>query len=161
MSNDPKYFQNHMPGNVCFGCGNDNHEGLKIKSYWEEDEAVCIWYSQEKYHGWANLLNGGVLATLIDCHTMCTCVAHAYKQEGREFGSNPEYRYATGTITVKYLKPTLNDKPIELRAKVTEQKGRKTTLACDVYVEGIKTAEAVVIGIRVYDSSSMQESMFK
>lgn len=146
------YFQDHMPENVCFGCGN-NAEGLQIKSYWEGDESICIWKSEEKYHGWANLLNGGVLATLVDCHCMGTAMAQAYKEEERDLDSEPVYRYATGTLSVKYLKPTPNDHPVELRAKVTEVKGRKTIMECKVYSGETLTAEADVVAIRVYDSS--------
>jgi len=148
-----EYFQDHMPGNVCFGCGSENHQGLQIKSYWDGDIAVCKWNSETKYHGWANLLNGGILATLIDCHCMGTAAAAAYKAENRSLDSEPVYRYATGTLTVKYLKPTPNDKTIEIRAKVIEIKGRKTTLSCEVFAEGVKTAEAEVIAIRVFDGS--------
>ncbi len=147
------YFQDYMPGNVCFGCGNDNPDGLHIKSYWEGDEAVCMWHSKEHYHGWASLLNGGIMATLVDCHCMCTSMAHAYKLEGRTLDSEPHYKYATGTLSIKYLKPTSNDHPVELRATVTEVKGRKTVLSCTVLSQGIVTATAEVIAIRVYDSS--------
>ncbi|MEO9475342.1 MAG: PaaI family thioesterase [Cyclobacteriaceae bacterium] len=155
------YFQDHMPENVCFGCGK-NHEGLNIKSYWDGDEAVCCWDSEEKYHGWANLLNGGVLATLVDCHCMGTAMAHAYKIENRDLDSDPVYRYATGTLTVKYLKPTPNDKTVELRARIVEVKNRKTVLRCEVFSEGIQTAEADVVAIRVFDSSSHKgENPFK
>ena len=157
MSDSKEYFQNYMPENVCFGCGIHNPDGMQIKSYWEGDEAVCIWQSKEKYHGWPKLMNGGVMATLIDCHCMCSSMAHAYKQEKRTLNSKPEYRYATGTLTVKYLKPTPNDKPVELRARIIETKGKKTSLHCDMYCEGIKTAEAEVIGIRVFDSSEHTE----
>ena len=160
MTQSSKYFQDHMHANVCFGCGKDNHEGLQIKSYWDGDTSICKWTSEEKYHGWKNILNGGVLATLIDCHTMCTAAAYAYKLEERSLGSLPDYKYATGTLTVKYLKPTPNDKPIELRAKVTEQRGKVTTVLCDVFVEGLKTAEATVIAIRVFDSSKQTNSVF-
>ena len=148
-----KYFQDFMPDNVCFGCGQDNHFGLKIKSYWEGEEAVCIWNSEEKYQGWKNVLNGGILASLIDCHTMGTAMAAAYKAEDRPMDTMPEYRYATGTITVKYLKPTSNLKPIELRAKVLEMKGKKVVMVCDAFSEGVRTATAEVIAIRVFDSS--------
>ncbi len=151
------YFQDFIPGNVCFGCGNDNHQGLQIKSYWDGDISVCIWNSETKYHGWENLLNGGILATLIDCHCMCTATAAAYQAENRYLNTEPTYRFATGTITVRYLKPTSNDKPVELRAKVTEIKGKKVTLNCDVLSENIKTAEAEVIAIRVFDSSQSNE----
>ena len=152
MNND--YFQSHMPENVCFGCGASNEEGLQIQSFWDGDESVCHWDSQEKYHGWANLLNGGILATLIDCHCMGTAMADAYRREDRSLDSDPIYRYATGTITVKYVKPTPNDQTIELRARVTEVKGKKTVMTCTVSVAGEITAEAEVIAIRVFDSST-------
>ena len=154
--NDTKkeYFQDNMPENVCFGCGIHNPEGLQIKSYWEGDEAVCVWQSEEKYHGWRGLMNGGIMATLIDCHCMGSAMAHAYREENRPLDSMPEYRYATGTLNIRYLKPTPNDKPVELRATVTDVKGRKTTMHCDFLCEGVKTAEAEVIAIRVFDSSA-------
>ena len=148
-----KYFQNHMHENVCFGCGINNDEGLHVKSYWDGDESVCTWQSEEKYHGWSDLMNGGIMATIIDCHCMCTSMAYAYKMENRELDSLPEYRYATGTIKVKYLNPTSNNHPVELRARVVEMKGRKIVLKCDFYSQGEKTAEAEVISIRVFDSS--------
>ncbi|MCV9389135.1 PaaI family thioesterase [Reichenbachiella ulvae] len=151
--NDKKYFQDYMNENVCFGCGIHNDQGLHIKSEWDGEESVCVWESEEKYHGWSNLMNGGVMATLIDCHCMCTAMAHAYKLEGRALNTMPEYRYATGTLNVKYLKPTSNNDPVELRAKVTEVKGKKTVMHCGFYSLGEKTAEAEVIAIRVYDSS--------
>lgn len=147
----PDYFQDHMPENVCFGCG-QNHEGLQIKSYWEGEEAVCKWQSVEKYHGWSDLMNGGIMATLIDCHCMGTAMAYAYKMENRSLDSEPVYRYATGTLSVKYLKPTPNQE-VELRARVMEVKDRKTVLKCEFYSKEIKTAEAEVVAIRVYDSS--------
>lgn len=101
------------------------------------------------------------MATLIDCHCMGTAMADAYQREGRALDSFPEYRYATGTLSVKYLKPTPNTK-VQLRAKVLEAKGRKTTLRCDLWDEkGNKTAEADVVAIRVFDSSQNEKSVFK
>ncbi|WP_045113564.1 PaaI family thioesterase [Microscilla marina] len=148
------FFQHTMPNNVCFGCGHENHEGLKIKSHWEGDASVCVWESQEKYNGWKGIMNGGIIATIIDCHTMATATMHAYKVEGnRPWNSDPEYRYATGTLTVKYLKPTPNDVPVKLVARVTEVKGRKTVMTCELWSNDQKTAEADVVAIRVYDSS--------
>lgn len=160
MSKD--YFQDHMPENVCFGCGIHNPHGLQIKSYWDGEEAVLDWESEDKYHGWADLMNGGIMATLIDCHCMGTAMAHAYKAEDRSMDTHPEYRYATGTLNVKYLKPTPNRK-VQLRARITETKGKKTVLWCDFYSdEGIKTAEAEVIAIRVFDGSqSASTNAFK
>jgi acyl-coenzyme A thioesterase PaaI-like protein len=156
-----QYFQDYMPGNVCFGCGAENPEGLQIKSYWDGEEAVCIWHSKEKYHGWEKVINGGVLATLIDCHCMDTAMAAAYREEGRALDTEPVYRYATAEITVRYLKPTPNDLPIELRAQVVEMKGRRTQLACQVYVDGVQTAEAEAVGVRVLEGAPDKGSIFR
>jgi len=155
------YFQDHMPENVCFGCGIQNDEGLHVKSYWEGDESVCIWQPEEKYHGWSDLLNGGIMATLIDCHCMCTAMAHAYKMEHRELGSLPEYRYATGLLNVKYLLPTSIHQAVVLRTKIIEVKNKKTVLWCDFFSAGNKTAEAEVVAIRVFDSGQNIKSPFK
>lgn len=157
MTKGREYFQDHMPGNVCFGCGSDNPEGLQIKSYWEGEESVCIWHSQEKYKGWPSLMNGGIMATLVDCHCMGTAMAHAYQMEERAIDSKPIYRYATGSLSIRYIKPTSNDTPIELRAEIVEVKGRKTTVNCKIYSNNELTATAEVIAIRVFDSSQEQE----
>ena len=158
MSTTPDYFQDHIPENVCFGCGNANHEGLQIKSYWEGDVSVCHWMPEEKYHGWANLLNGGIMATLVDCHCMGTAMAYAYRAEERDLDSEPVYRYATGSLEVKYLKPTSNLHPVELRAKVEEVKGRKVVMTCQLLSQGVITAEAKAVAIRVFDSSQPAEN---
>lgn len=154
------YFQDFMPGNICFGCGRDNHFGLQISSYWEGEEALCTWTPTPQYEGWRGLLNGGILATLIDCHTMCTAMAAAHRAEGRDLGTLPEYRYATGTITVKYLQPTPSDVPVTLRARVVEIKGRKTTLTCETWANDQLTATAEVVALRVYDSSTTTSGPF-
>ena len=154
MSGTKEFFQDYMEGNVCFGCGINNPEGLQIKSYWEGEEGVCIWNSTQKYHGWPSLMNGGIMATLVDCHCMCTAMAYAYRSENRKLGSEPYYKYATGTLSIKYLKPTSNDHPIELRASIKEVKNRKTIVTCKIYSQDELTAEAEVIAIRVFDSSA-------
>ena len=156
-----EYFQDFMPGNICFGCGRHNHEGLKISSYWEGEEAVCIWKSEEKYQGWHGILNGGILASLFDCHAMCTAMAAAYKSEGRSLDTEPVYHYATAHLSIDYIKPTSNDLPIEIRAVVKEQKGRKTVIECRALSAGIVTATAVVVGVRVFDSSKGENSFVK
>ncbi len=159
MANKKKdFFQDHMPENVCFGCGSHHPDGLQIKSFWDGEESVCIWQPEEKYHGWSNLLNGGIMATLIDCHCMGTAMADAYKRENRNLDSEPIYRYATGKLEIKYLKPTSTKIPVELRTRISNVKDRKTSMHCDFFQEGIKTAEAEVIGIRVYDSSNESEN---
>ena len=54
----------------------------------------------------------------------------------------------TGTLTVKYLKPTRLDVPTVLRSRVLEMEGKRATVQCDVYSGDDKTAEATVLAFR-------------
>ena len=154
------YFQDYMPGNVCFGCGKENPQGLHIQSFWEGEDSVCEWTSEERYHGWVKIMNGGILATLIDCHCMGTAMAAAYREEARSLDSEPYYRYATASIKVDYLKPTLNDRPVTLRAQVVEMKGRKTRLTCQIYSGDEMTARAEVVAVRVFEGAEEEGNPF-
>ena len=156
MHENRKYFQDHMPENICYGCGSNNKEGFRIKSYWLGELSCCEWRPQPKYQGWKNLLNGGVMATVVDCHCMCTAMADAYKSEQRSLDSEPEYRYATATMNLRYLKPVSVDALLFLEAKVTSRQGRKTTLHCQLKVDDVVCLEAEVIAVRVFDSSKIQ-----
>ena len=146
-------FQHHMPGDVCFGCGTNNPKGLHIHSYWEGEEAICQWQPQAEHQGWEGITCGGIIATLVDCHCMATAMATAIKNEGRELGSEPHYRFATGSMNIKYLKPTDNNRLIELKAHVIEIKNeKKYTLTCQVYSDDVLTAEAEVVAFLVHRS---------
>ena len=39
-----KAFQDYYPDDLshCYGCGRLNEQGMKIKSYWDGEESVCI-----------------------------------------------------------------------------------------------------------------------
>ena len=145
------YLQQYMPGDICFGCGHSNADGLQIKSYWQGEDCVCVWQPEPKHQGWPDITCGGIIATLIDCHCMSTAMVTAIRNENRAMGSEPHYRFATGTLNIKYLKPTAIAKPVTLRAKVTDIKDvRKYTLHCDVFAEGVRTVEAEVIAFLVF-----------
>ena len=78
------YFQDLIQGNHCFGCGPHNPAGLQIKSTWSgEKESVCV-FQPSAHHCAAptKFLNGGIIATIIDCHSVCTAIAYAYRQAG-------------------------------------------------------------------------------
>ena len=146
-------FQDLIPNNLCFGCGPQNAHGLRIKSFWSGDEAVCT-YHPESYHmaGPPQYLNGGIIATLIDCHCICTAIAHLYKTEGRTVGCEPNIWCATGKLEVRYLRPTPIDSPVDLRARIVEASPRKVVLHCTLSSCGQPTAEAEVVAVRVSDA---------
>jgi len=143
-------FQDLMKGHYCWGCGTLNEHGLKIKSYWSGDEAVCTWKPSGIYMaGPKHVLNGGIIASVIDCHSVCTAIAAAYRAENREIGTEPSFWYVTGSLNIKYLRPTAINEEIVLRAKVEEMMGKKTTLTCSLNSMGKECASAEVVAVKV------------
>lgn len=143
-------FQDEIPDNDCWGCGPHNPHGLHVKSYWEGDEAVCVWQPQPWHRaGPPHILNGGIIATVFDCHCVCTAIAAAYRDEGRAIGSAPPIWYATGSLEVTYRRPTPIAAPVTLRARIEEVAGRKTMLTCTLTSEAEECATAKVLAVRV------------
>lgn len=140
--------QGTVPG--CFGCGADNDKGLQIKSYWDGDDAVAQW-QPALYHcgGRKNFLNGGIIATLIDCHSLNLAIATAYKNENRPIGSAPRIGYVTANLNVSYHKPTPLVGVLELRAHIKKTEGRKAWVYCEISAAGEVCAAGEVLGIRV------------
>jgi acyl-coenzyme A thioesterase PaaI-like protein len=133
-----KAFQDYYPEEVahCYGCGRLNEHGLQIKSYWEGDEAVCTFTPRPYHMAIPGYVYGGLIASLIDCHSTGTAAAAAYRAEGRAMDTEPPLRFVTGSLHVDYLKPTPIEGPLELRARVKEIKGRKVVVTTDLSVHG-------------------------
>lgn len=148
---DERAFQDQIPDNFCFGCGPENPKGLRIKSFWADDGSSVCRYQPEPHQtaGPRQFLNGGIIATLIDCHCVCTATAAAYRAENRPLGSSPPVWYVTGTLSVRYKKPTPLAGPVDLEAQILETTEKKTVLRCTLSSEGRVTAEADVVAIRV------------
>jgi acyl-coenzyme A thioesterase PaaI-like protein len=143
--------QDAWPEGSCYGCGPANEKGHRIKSYWSEDgsEVVCVFHAGPEHNaGFPNVIYGGLVASLIDCHSIWTAIAHTYRAEGREHGSPPTISYVTGALNVRYLKPTPLDQPLVLRARVTELHPKKALVTCDVYSGDEMTAEGTVTAVR-------------
>jgi acyl-coenzyme A thioesterase PaaI-like protein len=143
-------FQDQGAVRHCHGCGADNQYGLRIKSFWDGDEAIAVWRAQPHHcGGTAENLNGGIIASLIDCHSLNLAIAHAYRSERRPIGSAPRIGYVTANLNVSYQKPTPVDQPIHLRARITEIDGRKARVHCTLSVAGDVRVIGEVLGVRV------------
>ncbi len=151
MKHNDKAFQDLIPNNHCYGCGPDNESGLRIKSFWSaNNESVCQ-YTPEAHQcaGPRQYLNGGIIATLLDCHGICTAMAKAYKMAGRKVGEGEQIWFATRRLDVSYRKPTPIDKELEIVAKIIEANEKKITLDCSLSAAGEICATANVIAVRV------------
>lgn len=151
IENSDLALQDAWPNGTCYGCGPANPKGLHIKSHWSEDgsEVVCTLQPGPEYNaGFPNVMYGGLVASLIDCHSIWTAIATTYRAEGRSHGSPPSISYVTGSLNVRYLQPTPLDTPVVLRARVTDLQARKATVTCEMYAGDTKTAEGTVVAVR-------------
>jgi acyl-coenzyme A thioesterase PaaI-like protein len=136
--------------NHCFGCGRDNPASLQLKSYVEGDETVCRFRGRpEHMAGPRHVLNGGIIAAVIDCHCVCTAAAAAYAAEGRAIGSDPPIWCVTSAIDVQFLRPTPLAEEAVLRARVESIDGKRIVVACTLSAGGKERARGRVVAVRV------------
>jgi len=90
-----------------------------------------------------------LIASLIDCHSTGTAAAAAYRAAGREMGTDPPLRFLTGTLQVKYVRPTPIDTPLEVRGTVKKVKGRVVVITTTLSARGEVCARGEVIAIQV------------
>ena len=96
-----------------------------------------------------HVLNGGIIATILDCHGVCTSVADAYRHEGRAIGRGETIWFATGSLEVTYRAPVPIDAPVGLHAEVVERGERKSLVECTLVTGDDVCARAAVTAVRV------------
>jgi len=143
-----EYIQDYWPkeGTFCWGCGKNNEHGLQLKSYWEDNETIAIWKPKDYHLAFPGILNGGIIATLIDCHGTGTANAVAHRTTG---DSGLHFMFVTAGISVKYIRPTPIDKPITLRARILEMNENKIKVLCELFSGDMKCATGEVFTVRV------------
>jgi len=136
----------------CYGCGTQNEYGHQLKTYWDGNETVSKFTPKPEHIALPGFVYGGLLASLIDCHSTGTGAAaifRAMKEEDRE-----EFypRCVTASLKVDYLKPTPIDCTLELRGKIKEFKGRKVIVTVELFAKGQVCVKGEVIVIQVPDN---------
>ncbi len=100
----------------CFGCGPGNAKGLQLRSHDTEDGTVRARFQPWPEHdNGLGYLNGGIIATLLDCHSAAAVVLAALER-----GLTPDgtLQYVTAGIDVRYRRPSPLVEPAELVARV-------------------------------------------
>lgn len=144
-------FQDHYPDNVsyCYGCGRNNAHGHQIKTVWDGDETVTRFRPEPFHTSMPGFTYGGLIASLIDCHSTGTAAAAMYRSEDRDMDSLPAFRFVTGSLQVSFLKPTPLDAELVIRGHVKEIKGRKVVVATTVTVGDVLTARGEVVAVQM------------
>jgi len=144
-------FQDHYPDELaqCYGCGRLNGEGHHLRSYWVGEISEAR-FTPKPYHiaipGW---VNGGVLASLVDCHGTGTAAAAAYRAEGRGLDTLPAHRFVTASLRVDYLRPTPLGPELRLEGRVRSVSGRKVIVDIAISAGGQVTVRGEVVAVEM------------
>ena len=127
------------PKGECFGCGPANPKGLRIRSIVKGDEVVAH-FMPEKYHeAFPGVLNGGIIGALLDCHSNWTAAWHLMEKSKADTAPCT----VTSDYSIKLLRPTPTDKPVELRAKIVESQEDRARVEAQMIAGGKVTATCV------------------
>jgi len=141
----------YAPDNRCFGCGPLNPDGLRLESVPHGDEVVLDWVPEPRHEATHGFINGGVIATLFDCHMAWTA---AWEIAGARETAEQLPLTVTAHIGVNYLSPTPSDQPLQIRARVTDATDRKASVEAELFSAG--QIRATCTGLFVVAGDSMR-----
>jgi acyl-coenzyme A thioesterase PaaI-like protein len=149
MSQKP--IQDYYPDDVavCYGCGRNNPEGLHIQTQWQGTEGVCHFTPKSCHTAFPGYVYGGLIASLIDCHSMGTAIAAAHEMAGLEPTTESGITFVTANLNISYLKPTPAGVELVLRSRVKEMHEKKAIITTSLYADGMECVRGEVVAVRV------------
>jgi len=129
---EPSLQERYAPNNACFGCGPANPKGLHIRSVVEGDQVVAEWRSEPHHEAFPGVLNGGIVGTLLDCHSNWTAAWHLMRRAGVD---HPPCT-VTAEFHVRLTRPTPTDGPVRLVARVVESTDDRAVIDAELTARG-------------------------
>ena len=108
--------EKYAPKGICFGCGCKNNEGLQIKSFAGSEKITCTWMPKKSHEAFPGVLNGGIIGSLLDCHSNWAAAYHIMKAQG--LTSTP--CTVTAEFGVKLKKPTPSNTSLDMIASLSK-----------------------------------------
>ena len=136
MSEEQSLQDRFAPQGRCFGCGPANEKGLRIKSRLEGDVFVASWKAEPHHEAFEGMLSGGIIGTLLDCHSNWAAAHHLMTRRGD--GRLPST--VTSEFHVRLLRPTPTPDALRLEARVVESSGDRATVEAALSAAGRVTA---------------------
>ncbi len=149
-----KSFQDYYPDDLshCYGCGKLNTHGIQLKSFWDGDETVAQYTPQPYHTAIPGYVYGGLLASLVDCHSTGTAAAAAARNENVDIETDPMPRFVTASLHVDYLKPVPIAAELEVRGTIEEITLKKVVISSTVSADGLVCAKGKVVAVKMPDT---------
>lgn len=144
LPNLPGLQEQYAPESICFGCGPTNSKGLRIRSIPitlpnGEIEVRAIWTPEKHHEAFPGMLSGGIIGTLLDCHSNWTAAYHLMLKAGAESAACT----VTADFHVTLKRPTRTSGQVYLRAKVIQSKEDRALIEATLEVDGKVCATCV------------------
>ncbi|MBD3162045.1 MAG: PaaI family thioesterase [Candidatus Eisenbacteria bacterium] len=127
----------HAAKSICFGCGPANEKGLRIKSRPDGEAVVAEWRAEPHHLAFEGSINGGILGTLLDCHSNWAAAHHLMKQGDLD---HPPCT-VTAEFHIKFFRPTPAAEPVCLRSRLVEISTDRARIETTIESGGRVTAE--------------------
>jgi acyl-coenzyme A thioesterase PaaI-like protein len=105
-----------LPGNMCFGCGLENPEGLHIRVYRDgdrEDALIGNFEPRPTMGGFPFIVHGGLQFTALDCMAAWCCLVLLAK--------GAKVVPLTRSASMRYARPARIGASFSLRAQIVKQ----------------------------------------
>jgi acyl-coenzyme A thioesterase PaaI-like protein len=136
----PSLQEQFAPTTRCFGCGPANADGLRVGSHEAIDgrdgELVATWRPSPQHAAFENILNGGIVGTLLDCHGNWTAAMRIMRDRGLQRPPG----CVTADYAIRLRRPTPVDRELDLRARPVSVDGDRVVVDGEIVVDGIITA---------------------
>jgi acyl-coenzyme A thioesterase PaaI-like protein len=146
----PIAIQDTYPDDVahCYGCGRLNEDGYQIKTKPHGEGTITEFLPDPVHTAVPGYVYGGLIASLIDCHSTGSAAIFAMQEAGVEIGSKPSPRFLTAHLEVDYLEPTPLDR-VALIGRAVEVKDRKVVVVTEFIVDGEVTVRGYAVLVKM------------
>ena len=132
----------------CYGCGRDNTSGYRIKTYAVASKTVTDFVPSSYHTGGVDFAYGGLIASVIDCHSTGSAAIFWMHANGLEVGDGAAARFVTARLQVDYLAPTPLA-ALHLTGEAAEIGERKVVVTTDLEAGGLVTAKGREVLVKV------------
>lgn len=132
----------------CFGCGRNNDVGHQVKTYATDQGTVTRHIPPPYYTGAGDFAYGGIIASLIDCHSAGSAAIFWLHANDAQVGDGPAPRFVTARLEIDYLAPTPLGL-IELVGTIEEIGERKVIVQSEVLAGSGVTAKGRAVLVKV------------
>ncbi|MCX7766822.1 MAG: beta-phosphoglucomutase family hydrolase [Candidatus Sumerlaeia bacterium] len=131
----------------CFGCGQQNPIGLKLKFNWNGKEAVAEFTPRDEFQGWPGILHGGIIANIVD-----EAASWAFNYHGMFV--------ITAKLEVTFRHPARIGEPLLITSTIKSNNGKRgQAYTRIVNKDGVLIAEGESLHVNIKNGNRLPENV--